>query len=146
MSKKGKSPQALKDLAYILARTEKDPLLFVQAAFSWGQNELKEHGILDWQKEVLVNIREGIINLSEAVQIAVSSGHGIGKSALVSWLILWAISTKANTKGVITANTEHQLKSKTWAELAKWHRLSIVEDMFEVSKTAIFSNRCNPLE
>lgn len=139
MSKKGKSPQALKDLAYILARTEKDPLLFVQAAFSWGQNELKEHGILDWQKEVLVNIREGIINLSEAVQIAVSSGHGIGKSALVSWLILWAISTKANTKGVITANTEHQLKSKTWAELAKWHRLSIVEDMFEVSKTAIFS-------
>lgn len=139
MSKKGKSPQALKDLAYILARTEKDPLLFVQAAFSWGQNELKEHGILDWQKEVLINIREGIINLSEAVQIAVSSGHGIGKSALVSWLILWAISTKANTKGVITANTEHQLKSKTWAELAKWHRLSIVEDMFEVSKTAIFS-------
>ena len=139
MSKTKKSRQALESLAYILAHTEKDPLLFVQAAFNWGQNELANHSILDWQKEILINLREGIINLSEAVQIAVSSGHGIGKSALVSWLILWAISTKPNTKGVITANTEHQLKSKTWAELAKWHRLSIVEDMFEVSKTAIFS-------
>lgn len=139
MSKAKKSRQTLENLAYILAHTEKDPLLFVQAAFNWGQNELANHSILDWQKEILINVREGIINLSEAVQIAVSSGHGIGKSALVSWLILWAISTKPNTKGVITANTEHQLKSKTWAELAKWHRLSIVEDMFEVSKTAIFS-------
>ena len=139
MSKTKKSRQTLESLAYILAHTEKDPLLFVQAAFNWGQNELANHSILDWQKEILINVREGIINLSEAVQIAVSSGHGIGKSALVSWLILWAISTKPNTKGVITANTEHQLKSKTWAELAKWHRLSIVEDMFEVSKTAIFS-------
>ena len=139
MSKTKKSRQTLESLAYILAHTEKDPLLFVQAAFNWGQNELANHSILDWQKEILINVREGIINLSEAVQIAVSSGHGIGKSALVSWLILWAISTKPNTKGVITANTEHQVKSKTWAELAKWHRLSIVESMFEVSKTAIFS-------
>lgn len=139
MSKSKKSSKALKDLAYILARTEKDPLLFVQAAFSWGQNELKNHNILDWQKEILLHIKEGIITINEAVQIAVSSGHGIGKSALVSWLILWAIATKPNTKGVITANTEHQLKSKTWAELSKWHRLSIVEDMFEVSKTAIYS-------
>lgn len=139
MNKSKKSSKALNDLAYILAHTEKDPLLFVQAAFNWGKNELANHSILDWQKEILIHVREGIISLSEAVQIAVSSGHGIGKSALVSWLILWAISTKPNTKGVITANTEHQLKSKTWAELAKWHRLSIVEDMFEVSKTAIYS-------
>ncbi len=139
MSKKHTLSNTAHDLAYILARTESDPLLFVQAAFPWGKDELKNHSILDWQKDVLINLRDGIINLSEAVQIAVSSGHGIGKSALVSWLTLWALSTKPNTKGVITANTEHQLKSKTWAELAKWHRLSIVENMFEVSKTAIFS-------
>lgn len=41
MSKSKKSSKALKDLAYILARTEKDPLLFVQAAFSWGKMSLK---------------------------------------------------------------------------------------------------------
>ena len=113
MSRKAPAKSSARDLAYILARTENDPLLFVQAAFPWGKDELKDHNILDWQKEVLLNIRDGIISLSEAVQIAVSSGHGIGKSALVSWLTLWALSTKPNTKGVITANTEHQLKSKT---------------------------------
>lgn len=140
MSKKRAASAAAHDLAYILARTESDPLLFVQAAFPWGKDELKNHSILDWQKDVLINLRDGIISLSEAVQIAVSSGHGIGKSALVSWLTIWALATKPNTKGIITANTEHQLKSKTWAELSKWHRLSIVESMFEVSKTAIYSS------
>jgi hypothetical protein len=44
-----------------------------------------------------------------------------------------------DTKGVVTANTETQLKTKTWAELAKWHRLSIVKDLFEYTATAIFS-------
>ena len=137
--KKQLSSQSINDLAYILTKLEKDPLLFVQVAFPWGKDELKDHNILDWQKNILTYIKEGIISLSEAIQIAVSSGHGIGKSALVSWLILWAISTKPNTKGIVTANTETQLKSKTWAEISKWHRLSIVESMFEVSKTAIYS-------
>ncbi len=127
------------DLAYILTKLEKDPLLFVQVAFPWGHGELKNHTILGWQKEVLSYIKEGIISLRQALQIAVSSGHGIGKSALVAWLILWALSTKPDTKGIVTANTENQLKSKTWAELSKWHRLSIIENMFEVSKTAIYS-------
>ena len=46
MSKKSASPTVSQDLAYILARTESDPLLFVQAAFPWGKDELKNHSIL----------------------------------------------------------------------------------------------------
>ena len=53
MSKKSASPTVSQDLAYILARTESDPLLFVQAAFPWGKDELKNHSILDWQKDML---------------------------------------------------------------------------------------------
>lgn len=128
------------DLAYILAATEKDPLLFVQAAFPWGKDELKDHSILEWQREILEAVKEGAISASDAVQIAVASGHGVGKSALVAWIALWSLATKPNTKGVITANTENQLKSKTWAELSKWHRLSIVAPLFEVTKTAVFSS------
>ena len=60
---------------------------------------------------------------AEAVRLAVASGHGIGKSALVSWIILWALSTLPDTRGVVTANTEGQLRTKTWPELAKWHAL-----------------------
>ena len=65
-----------------------------------------------------VNDAVGVI-----IREAIASGHGIGKSAFVAWLILWAMSTFKDTKGVVTANTETQLKTKTWAELAKWFRL-----------------------
>ena len=60
-------------------------------------------------------------------------------SCLVSWLILWAMSTMADTKGVVTANTENQLKTKTWAEMAKWTRLCIVSHWFELTATGFFS-------
>ncbi len=121
-----------------------DPLNFVLAAFEWGQGELASFaGPDDWQREILTDIgqrlRAGEINAFEAIQIAVASGHGIGKSALVSWIILWAISTHEDTKGVVTANTENQLKTKTWAELAKWHRLCLTKHWFELTATALFS-------
>ncbi|MFQ5471511.1 MAG: LAGLIDADG family homing endonuclease [Dehalococcoidia bacterium] len=65
--------------------------------------------------------------------------HVTHNSALVAWLIIWAMATYPNTKGVVTANTELQLKTKTWAELAKWHRLSIVNHWFELTATALFA-------
>ena len=60
-------------------------------------------------------------------------------SAIVSWLILWAISTHEDTRGVVTANTDTQLRAKTWAELAKWYRLFIAKDLFKLTATSIFS-------
>lgn len=57
----------------------------------------------------------------------------------MSWLILWAISTHEDTRGIVTANTDTQLRSKTWAELAKWHRLFIGKDLFTLTATSIYS-------
>lgn len=121
-----------------------DPLGFALYAFPWGEGELAEFdGPDDWQRQTLETIgeklRAGDISVQEAIQIAIASGHGIGKSALVSIIILWAISTCEDTKGVVTANTENQLKTKTWAELAKWHRLCICGHWFEFTATALFS-------
>lgn len=117
-----------------------DPLRFVEEAFPWGVDELADYdGPDEWQKDVLEQIRLHEIDISEALRVAVASGHGIGKSALVAWIILWAISTEVDTKGVVTANTENQLRTKTWAELAKWHRLFIGKPMFTMTATAIFS-------
>jgi len=124
-----------------------DPYAFVLYAFPWGDGELKDYpeGPEDWQKEVLIEISEGLktgyISTQQAIQIAVASGHGIGKSALVSWIIMWAISTFEDTKGIVTANTETQLKTKTWAELAKWHRMCITKSWFTFTATAIYSNQ-----
>lgn len=73
----------------------------------------------------------------EPVLVAVASGHGVGKSALVAWLVIWAMATADNTRGVVTANTEIQLKTKTWAELAKWFRLGRVRHRFRLTGTAL---------
>jgi hypothetical protein len=40
---------------------------------------------------------------------------------------------------VVTANTEVQLKTKTWAELGKWYNLFIAKDHFQLTATALLS-------
>ncbi len=143
------------DLLDWLASVSDDPYAFVLGAYPWGQGELLQYeGPDEWQVDLLQNIRDGVVSVNEAIQRAkelggesecqpilegTTSGHGIGKSALVAWIIDWAMSTMEDTKGVVTANTENQLKTKTWAELAKWHRLSITADLFKMTATARFS-------
>lgn len=125
-----------------LADLSNDPYQFVLYAFPWGEedSELAESsGPEVWQRRVLEDIRDGLLSLDEAIQIARASGHGVGKSALVAWLILWAMSTFEDTRGVVTANTETQLKTKTWAELGKWYRLFIGRHLFKLTATGIFS-------
>ena len=133
-----------KELADFISGFVHDPYGYVMAAFPWGEEgtELfKMKGPEDWQKKALIDIGNALKRGEsiEPILKAIASGHGIGKSALVSWLILWGLSTMVDTKMVITANTENQLKTKTWSELAKWHRLSINSHWFKYTATAIFS-------
>lgn len=51
---------------------------------------------------------------------SVRSGHGIGKSAVESWLIIWFLCTRPFPKVPCTAPTKHQLYDILWAEVAKW--------------------------
>lgn len=118
-----------------------DPLGFVWFSFPWGEpGELVDaEGPEDWQIEILSDLRDGIIDLTGAIRLARTSGHGVGKSALVSWLILWAMSTRTDTIGVVTANTENQLRTKTWVQVAKWYRLFIGRSLFKLTATALLS-------
>lgn len=128
-----------------LLEFELDPYGFVCWAFPWGEvgtsleNEL---GPEEWQREQLERIgrrlREGG-ELGAVIEEDASAGHGVGKSALVAWLILWAISTKLDTRGVVTANTDHQLRTKTWAEVGKWHQLFEARELFRFTATAVYS-------
>ena len=130
-----------KGLIDLAAECSDDPLKWVFAAFAWGEGELKEFsGPQDWQREILEGVRDKLYRPDEAIRLAIASGHGIGKSALVSWIILWAITTCTDMKGVVTANTETQLKTKTWAEVAKWHRLCLWRNWFRCTATALFSS------
>jgi len=126
-----------------LADTSHDPHAFVMGAFPWGEKDSRLSGFPNgpepWQKDILNLIRDGLVDVNRAIQLAVASGHGIGKTALVSWIILWALSTKPDTRGVVTANTETQLRTKTWAELGKWFHMFLAKDFFSLTATAIFA-------
>jgi len=116
-----------------------DPLGWVLWAFDWDHDELEGfEGPDDWQYDILAEIGEQVrlrgfngVDPVDPIQMAVASGHGIGKSALTAWLILWIMSTRPFSKGIVTANTSDQLKTKTWAELGKWRSRCIVGHWFE---------------
>lgn len=132
------------ELIEALGALTHDPLAFVYFAYPWGEpgTPLEDmEGPDEWQIQILKDIGEQLKkgkSLQTAIQEAVASGHGIGKSALISWLIHFAISTHENTRGVVTANTEGQLRTKTWPELSKWHNMFIAKDLFTYTATAIF--------
>lgn len=130
------------ELANDLASFTRDPYKFVLYSFPWNEkgSELENFSGPDtWQAEILCKVRDGLLTPYEAIRIAVASGHGIGKGALASWLILWAMSTCPDTRGVVTANTDSQLRTKTWAELSKWYRLFIAKHWFTLTATALYS-------
>lgn len=129
----------MRELVEFCAEFTHDPVGFVWAAYPWGEGELKDKAPDEWQLKLLADIRDGLKTPDEVIQEAVASGHGIGKSALVAFVIQWAMATFEDCKGVVTANTQNQLLTKTWSELAKWHRLSICKPMFTYTATAYYS-------
>lgn len=133
-------------MARLWAPAIKDnPLAFVMFAFPWGQPGTPlEHftGPRKWQREVLSDIAIHIKNNQgrldfDTLRHAVSSGRGIGKSALVSWITIWMLSTRIGSTTIISANSESQLRSVTWAEITKWLAMSLNSHWFEVSATRL---------
>lgn len=122
-----------------------DPEAFVLFAFPWGQKGTPlEHfkGPRKWQRDALRDLRDHIkANKGEvdpeALRDATSSGRGIGKSALVSWLILWMLSTRIGSTVIVSANTENQLRTITWGELIKWTAMIINSHWWEPSATKL---------
>ena len=126
-------------------RIKDDPEAFVLLAFPWGQpnTPLENYdGPRKWQRDTLRSITQHIkdnrgLSDMEVLRAAVSSGRGIGKSALVSWLVLWMLTTRIGATVIVSANSEAQLRSVTWAELTKWLAMSINSHWFEVSATKL---------
>ena len=122
-----------------------DPLGFVLYAFPWGKKGTRlaeEFGPDDWQIRVLDELGKAVREGREVkdalpVLLAVASGHGIGKTALISWIILWFISTREFPQIVVTAGKKEQLTSKTWRELAKWSKMAINGHWFVWTSTKL---------
>ncbi len=68
-------------------------------------------------------------------RVAIRSGHGVGKTALLAWLILWFLITRRPVRIPCTAPTSHQLGDILWSEIAKWRRRLPAELAAQVSVT-----------
>lgn len=142
-------------LAEFIAQFYDDPLGFVIAAYPWDSYpsiqlvELVEpwkskfphckYGPDAWACRLLEDlgkaVRKNRFDGKHAVapiRMAVSSGHGIGKSAITAWLIDWIMSTRPYAKGTVTATTNGQLATRTWAQIKSWTAKCITADWFEL--------------
>lgn len=133
----------LHDLVDDIGGFTHDPLGYAVYAFPWGEGALADSkGPREWQADVMEDIREHLSNPSTRFtpcRIAVASGHGIGKSALIAMLAKWGLDTCEDTRIVVTANTEGQLLTKTMPEILKWSNLSITANWFKPTATALAS-------
>lgn len=130
------------ELVELAAQCAADPLRWAQMAYDWGVGELADYqGPRAWQAQVLDDIGQHLSGPRrfEPLQIAVASGHGIGKSALIGMIENWGLSTCADTRIVTTANTDTQLRTKTAPEVGKWTRMSLTSSWFDVQSTSISS-------
>ncbi len=131
-----------------LGRFTHDPLGFVKWAWPWGikGGPLEhENGPDQWQQEQLIRIGEELQrDPHRLIREATASGHGIGKSSEVAFIAHWSLMTHEDTRGVITANTDTQLRTKTWPELGKWYsmlRFPMLREMFRLEATSFFATQ-----
>lgn len=95
------------ELQDVLRRLHDDPVLFVEKVLGATPQQ--------WQADALKAVRDNS-------KCAFRSGHGVGKTAFLSWLVLWWLLTRYPTKVLCTANTAHQLSDVLWTEIQRWAR------------------------
>ena len=134
-------------LAQDISRFYDNPLGFVLYAFPWAKpGFLEAHtGPDSWQTDFLRRLGEEVrtrkfdgVHPVAPVRMLAVSGHGVGKSVLAAWLVLWLMATRPHCRGVVTASTFQQLSTRTWATLAQWLKMSVVADWFEISSDRLW--------
>lgn len=132
--------QEQEELQEACVRFANDPIGFTKFMYDWNHGQLAEWSGPDkWHEEVGQVIKDYLDGPDALpLQIAVASGHGAAKTAFVGWLIHWFMSCRAHPQVVCTANTETQLNTKTWRELAKWHKLSANREWFDWTATSYY--------
>jgi hypothetical protein len=109
-----------------------DPVGFVHYAYPWGRAGTpfeRFAGPRRWQLEELIALgehtREQEFRFEQGLPLKVwkseyASGRGPGKSALFGMAAHWHMSTRIGAPTIVAANTETQLRSKTFPEFSIW--------------------------
>lgn len=75
---------------------------------------------ITWQQTLaLIGVRKALRGECSA-RISIVSGHGIGKSTLLSWIILWFLFVHSASQVACTSPGAEQMYDVLWKELKKW--------------------------
>ena len=124
--------------ARIAAHFRDDPEGYVDFMFPWGKKgTMLEYsdGPRKWQREILRDFGErlrsrNVEELRQAkqsistIKYSIVSGHGSGKSALLSWITLFLFDTRPYSMGSMTATTKQQMEGKFFSQLELWLKIS----------------------
>lgn len=128
----------------LVAEYSDDPLGYSQVMYPWGKGALTgSAGPRKWQADILDTIGRHLRDPEtrfQPLKISVASGHGVGKSSLIGMICEWGHSTCIDTKIVVTANTDRQLRTKTWPEISKWFKNALNSHWFKSTATTIVSS------
>ena len=107
-----------------IAALREDPALFVETVLHATPQK--------WQRKALDAIAQND-------RVAIKSGHGVGKTAFESWVVLWWLMTHYPCKVAVTANSAHQLSDVLWTEIDRWARNmpSAFKDLLEFKSDKI---------
>lgn len=103
-----------------------DPVLFVVEQFGAEPDQ--------WQADVLRDVADVGVRA-----ITVRSGHGVGKSAVASWALIWFILCRFPCKAVVTAPTSGQLFDALFVEVKHWIAMlpEALRDLLDVKRDRI---------
>ena len=120
-----------------------DPLRFVRTMYDWPIQG--EDGPDRWQVDVLNEIGAAVADRGydgktsvQPIRKAISSGNGVGKTALFAWIVDWLMSTRRDTRGTVTANTNDQLEKKTWAAVREWTKRCRTGHWFTINNNIMY--------
>lgn len=76
-------------------------------------------------------------DMEEKRRITVKAGHGVGKTTLAAWFLIWFLVVHPFSRIPATSNKEDQVKERLWPEVKTWLRGTPWNEFVIVNKTRI---------
>lgn len=129
------------EIAADCGQMAEDPLEWVRYAYPWKRGSLENFSgpdtwqvgfLREWGEDIRSHPFDGFTPVMP-IMTTTTSGHGVGKSALVGMVVGFIMSTRPMCRGRVTANSIPQLETTTWPEIVKWANMMITRRWFKIT-------------
>lgn len=95
---------------------------------------------ITWQQFLILSAYQRALDKKDKKEISTVSGHGIGKSASLAWIIFHFLFAYEDSNIACTAPSADQMFDVLWKEASKWHgrmKLKNIKNWFEITSDKI---------